>query len=238
MSKDIIYYTDNRLEDPIYSAVQKTLLDVELPIISSSLKPINFGDNAIVTGKRGYPTMVRQIISCLERSTAQYVFFCEHDVLYPKSHFDFTPPKDNIFYYNANVWRWKYPEDMAITYDRLISLSGLCANRYYTLAHYNKRLEYIESNKWEDDAKHEPDWARKMGYEPGTKKKKRGGYTDDNFETWKSDYPMVDIRHSGTFSQPKVTLSSFKHQPTNWTEIKASQIPGWNLKEMFGLWHS
>ena len=69
--------------------------------------------------------MVKQILTALENSTTDYVFFTEHDVLYPKCHFDFTPPRDDIFYYNANVWRWFYPEDTAITHDRMLPLSSL-----------------------------------------------------------------------------------------------------------------
>src|SRR3990167_8899734 len=100
--KNIIYYTDNRLAEPIYLLVQHFLLESGLPIISASLKSINFGENVVIEGERSYPTMVAQIISCLERSTAKYVFFAEHDCLYSKSHFDFIPPKDDIFYYNEN----------------------------------------------------------------------------------------------------------------------------------------
>ena len=36
-----------------------------------------FFDHEVIEGKRGYPTMVKQIISCLERATTKYVFFCE-----------------------------------------------------------------------------------------------------------------------------------------------------------------
>ena len=66
--------------------------------------------------------------------------------------------------------------------------------------------------------------ARKWGYEPGTKKKKRGGLTDDDFDTWYSDEPVIDIRHRGTFSPPKCTLESFKHLPVNFEEIDANKL--------------
>ena len=232
--KDIIYYTDNRINEPIFSIVQKQL-NVGLPIISVSLKPINFGENIALPLEPSYLTMITQIYYGLKASKADSVFFCEHDVLYPKCHFDFTPPKDDIFYYNSHVWRWDYPKDRAITYDRLISLSGLCANRNFVLDHYEKRLTMIRQNGWDEDKRHEPEWARLMGYEPGTKKKKRGGYFDDDFDIWKSEYPMVDIRHGKTFSQSKVTLESFKHLPSNWQETTIDKIRGWNLKELFNL---
>ena len=84
----------------------------------------------------------------------------------------------------------------------------------------------------ESDKRHEPDWARKWGYEPGTKKRKRGGFSDDDFETWQSRYPIIDIRHGKTFSQSKVTLDSFIHPPVNFKESSLDKIPGWNFKEL------
>jgi hypothetical protein len=65
---------------------------------------------------------------------------------------------------------------------------------------------------------------RKWGFEPGTKKKKRGGLTDDDFETWSSEYPVIDIRHKGTFSPTKMKLEDFKHKPKSWEEINISDI--------------
>ncbi len=235
MSKGIIYYTDNRLCEPIFSICQREILKSNLPIVSVSLKPIYFGNNFVLDLLPGYLTMITQITKALEESTSDYVFFCEHDILYPLSHFDFTPPKDDIYYYNANVWRWKYPDNLAITYDRLISLSCLCVNRQLVLNQYSKRLDKIKEMNWDTDKRHEPDWARKWGYEPGTKKTKRGGFSNDDFETWRSEYPIIDIRHGKTFSHSKVNLDSFKHPPTNWRETTLDKIPGWNLGKLFNL---
>ena len=235
MTKGIIYYTDNRLSEPIFSICQEQILQAKLPITSVSLKPINFGKNIVLDLKPGYITMVKEITTALENSNQEVVFFCEHDVLYPLSHFEFTPAKNDVFYYNANVWRWKYPDDLLITYDRLISLSGLCVNKKFALNHYNMRLKKIEELDLEKDKRHEPSWARIWGYEPGTKKIKRGGLTDDDFETWRSKYPIIDIRHGRTFSQSKVTLDSFIHKPTNWQETTIDKIAGWDLKKLFKL---
>ncbi len=235
MNKGIIYYTDNRVSEPIFSLVQTQLIASKLPIVSVSLKPITFGENIVLNLQPGYLSMITQIMKSLEKSEADYVFFCEHDVLYPLSHFEFNPKADNIFYYNANIWRWKYPEDLLITYDRLICLSGLCVNRKFALNHYQERLQKIKELELKVGKSREPLWARRWGYEPGTKKTKRGGFSDDNFETWYSAEPIIDIRHGRTFSQSKVTLDSFIHQPYNWRENSLDQVPGWNLKELFNL---
>jgi hypothetical protein len=234
--KGIIYYTDNRIGEPIIPVVQKQLLKVGLPIISCSLKPINFGKNIVLKGlRRSYPTMVLQIITALGASTAKYVFFCEHDCLYPKSHFNFTPLEDNIFYYNSNVWRWKFGNKKAITHKRMLPLSCLCVNREFALNHYQMRQKKIKEWGLNKFRSREPRLARIWGYEPGTKKKRRGGFSDDNFGVWYSEYPVIDIRHSWTFSKPKVTLDSFKHKPKNWQEIPIEKIPYWDLKKLFNL---
>ena len=176
--------------------VEKTI-EVGLPIIKS----FSHGNS--------YLEMVTQIVECLSKSREKYVFFCEHDVLYNPTHFEFTPLRDDIFYYNENVWRWDYPGSRYITYDRLISLSSLCVNRQFAYEHFKRRLKAIPKKDR---------LCRRMGYEPGTKKKRRGGFSDDDFEVWKSREPLIDIRHSKTFSPRKVNLSDFKHPPTGWQE--------------------
>jgi len=235
MTKGIIYYTDNRLEEPIFSIVQKQILKAGLPITSVSLGPIDFGKNFVLRLSPGYPTMVKQITKALEESESRYIFFCEHDVLYPLSHFDFTPAKDNIFYYNTNVWRWQYPKNRAITHNRLISLSSLCVNREFALGHYRRRLAKIEKEDWGNEEIKNPRLARLWGYEPGTKKIKHGGFSDDDFETWESRDPIIDIRHGSTFSLKKVTFGAFRKIPANWREVTLDKIPGWNLDRLFNL---
>ncbi len=232
MTKGIIYYTDNRLTEPIFSIVQNQIKKSSLPITSVSRSSLSFGKNYTVSMSSGYLSMLHQITLGLEKSSEDYVFFCEHDVLYPLSHFEFTPPESNIFYYNDHVWRWDYPSDRVITYDRLICLSGLCVDRQFALAHYQSRLKKIQDLGLRQDS-HEPAWARRWGYEPGTKKIKRGGFSDDDFSTWHSKEPIIDIRHPKTFSPPKVTLSGFKHLPTGWRETTIDHIPGWDLKSLF-----
>src|SRR3990167_9927992 len=220
-----IYYTDNRIDhSPIIFACRQQLLKANLPIVSCSLKPIDFGKNIVISDReRSYPTMALQILTALKAATTKYVFFCEHDVLYHSSHFDFIPERDDIYYYNVNNWRWEFPKDQAISYDELTSLSSLCCNRELAIKHYEYRLKLINDLGLDEIRSREPRWARKFGYEPGTKKRRRGGITDEEHIKRKSEFPNIDIRHGKTFSKPKVTLDSFKHQPTNWREATRSE---------------
>ncbi len=223
MNKSIIYYTDSQLDERIARPVRESILESGLPIVSTSLEALDFGRNIIVCGKRGYVTMMSQIITALEESTAKYVFFCEHDVLYNPTHFEFTPPKNDIFYYNENVWRWEMGSGKLVRHDRMIPLSALCCNRLLALKFYQYRWKKMEEIGLEEFENPQSKVMRVWGFEPGTKKKKRGGLTDDDFATWSSKSPIIDIRHPGTFSPTKVTLDSFKHKPTGWIEINISE---------------
>lgn len=231
--KEIIYYTHNELDEKINTIVQKQLSSIGLSIISVSLKPINFGNNIVLNLKPNAITMTKQILSGLEKSKADIIFFCEHDVLYHKSHFDFIPLRNDLFYYNTNNWRWEYPNDKLITYDHLKSLSGLCADRQLLLNHYKQRLELMKEKQLGEEK--DPHWMRKMGYEPGTKSKKRGGSFDLAFEEWKSEYPNIDIRHGKTLTPSKTNITTYKHQPTGWNQTNLDSIPDWKLKVLFNL---
>ena len=232
MDKGIISYTDNLIGEPILSTVQNFILQSGLPIVSCSLKPIDFGVNVVLNEERSYPTMVKQIITALEKLEAENVFFCEHDVLHHRSHFDFEPEKNDLFYYNSNVWRWKFGGDKAICYDKMLPLSCLCCNRELALDHYRLRLKKINERPEEFQTR-EPKRVRIWGYEPGSKSKRNGGLTSHGYDTWHSDFPNIDIRHNKTFSPSKCDLADFKHPPTNWQEISVDEIPGWSLRDLW-----
>lgn len=237
-TKGAIYYTDNRPKPFILAECQAQIKRAwPGKIVSVSLAPIDFGQNIVLLDhERSYPTMVKQITMALEALDTDIVYFLEHDVLYHESHFDFTPPNEEIYYYNVNNWRWGIKEDYAITYDRLVSLSQLCCYRKTALKHYQGRLSYIYANGLDKIEGNEPKWARNLGYEPGTKPRRKGGFTDEIFDIWSSKVSNIDIRHRHTFSPPKYTLDSFKHAPTNWRQEKLENVPHWDLVSLRNAW--
>jgi hypothetical protein len=239
MTKGCIYYTDNRPKEFILQKCQEQILrGWKGKIVSVSLKPISFGKNIVLEGReRSYPTMLKQIVIALEALDTDIVFFLEHDVLYHPTHFEFLPERDDIYYYNINNWRWGIKENFAITYDNLRSLSQLCCSRDIALRHFQSRLKHVESKGWDKEKSREPRWGRVWGYEPGTKSKRRGGFSDEKSEMWMSPFPNIDIRHRHTFSAPKYRLTEFKHLPTNWKEEKIENIPYWNLGELRNIWN-
>lgn len=237
MKKGCIYYTSNDLDPRMWQICQNQLSKAfDGEIISVSLKPMDLGKNIVLENrKKSYPTMLEQILTALEYSTADIVFFTEHDVLYHPTHFDIVPKRDDIYYYNINNYRWRYMTDVAITYSGLTSLSMLCCYRELAINHFTYRIKVIEELGLDKTRWREPRWARRFGYEPGTKLERRGGITDEEHTKVKSKLPNIDIRHRKTFSHPKTFKKDFIHLPADFTEVNIDDIPGWNLKKLFSF---
>lgn len=220
--KTILYYTDNTLDDnQIGIKTRHQLLKANLPIVSVSLKPINFGINLVLNGKRGFLTMVRQILLGLEAIKSPVVFFCEHDVLYHPTHFDFYPDKDDIYYYNTNVWKVRAEDGHCLWVDNLKQLSGLCANRELLLQHYQKRVKVIERSGY----------STKIGHEPGTHNRPER-IDDYKSQSWQSQFPNLDIRHKSNITSNRWSRDQFRNQQytKGWTE--SNKVEGWNIKEV------
>lgn len=216
MSIGIIYYTSNRLKAEIKVGCWKQIEQSGLPITV----------NDKVVGAIGALSMFHQILDCLERSKEDYVFFCEHDILYHPSHFKFIPPQDDTFYYNINVWRWDYYSSKVVTYDQIASVSGLCVNRELAVEFYRMRLKIIAERGYEAIPTFgNPAWARSMGYEPGKFNKEGERAQKDE---WRSEYPNIDIRHTRAMTIPKMNIADFKRVPSNWKEDVIENLPGWN----------
>src|SRR3989344_7981631 len=109
MTKGLVYYTNHSVDEKIMLSCQaqlKRCMEIwKFPIISVSQKPMNFGQNFVMDKmESSVLSMYKQILKGLQESKTDVVFFIEHDVLYHPSHFDFTPERDDHFYYNRNEW--------------------------------------------------------------------------------------------------------------------------------------
>jgi len=222
-SKCLLYYTCGSHDLTLELAARNNLLRSknghELGCVA--LQRTDFGDWTVVLNReKSGATMHYQILAGLERSRADYVFLCESDVFYNKSHFDFTPPDDSKFWYNTNVWRIRYSDGHAVRTANLQQVSGICASRELLLAHYRKRVELIEANGGVFDVK-------RMAYEPGT----RGKFGDEKIATWESEFPNLDVTgHGNTLTTPHFSVESFRNKKfaEGWTETDG-QIAGWPL---------
>ena len=231
-TKEIIFYTDNQLDlkvaEPVRNVLKKISREKGIPIVCSSLKRMDFGDTNIhfPSMKRGYLAMFKQILGALENSTADIIFFAEHDVLYHPSHFDFTPPDKNTYYYNQNVWFLRMPDGHALHYD-VNQLSGLCAYRDVLITHFRERYEMVKQEF--DKGFPEADFVkfvRNIGFEPMTHNRIQWKNWF-KYETWKSEYPNVDIKHGANATGQRWNKDQYRNQQllVNWTE--SEEIPGW-----------
>ena len=241
-SKGVVYYTDNRIDKKMMLLCQKQILKgiKEKHIISVSLEPIEFGRNNICLPlKRGYLTMFRQILAGLEANDAEVIFFCEHDVLYHPSHFDFIPPKRDVFYYNLNIWKVRAEDGHGLKVDDCKQTSGLCAYRELLIGHYRRRIAKILRNQANLIERGEPvkneGFSRHMGFEPGCHTPPRGV---DNFKagSWVSKFPNIDIRHDKNLTPNRWKKEQFRDKRYTKGWLEAKYIPGWGKWEDI-KWH-
>jgi hypothetical protein len=209
LDQEIIYYTDGKLEGTyLCQLVRELILKANLPITSVSLKPIDFGRNIYFRGLRSHSTLYKQILVGLKACRAKFVFLCEHDVLYHKSHFDFKPTREDIYYYNNNWLKFRTTDKKIVSYNGG-QLSQICASRKLLINHYEKRLEMIGSGQ------------KAYGYEPGTGQSRK--IDNPGVEYFYSEIPNVDIRHGKNWTGTKrFHPDEFRNKKTcqNWKEYK------------------
>lgn len=216
--KEIIYYTCNTHRPEIDELCRKQLSKSGLPIINVSLnKKIGFGDREfVVYGDRGPEMMHKQVLLGLRASQAKYVYLCESDVLYHPSHFDFTPDRDDTFFYNTNVWRIRYPDGFAVWIDNIQQVSGICADRELAIRFYERRNKEIAEKGFD------------RCYEPHS----RTGEIDG---VWMAEQPNLCIRHDANLTGSKWKASDHRnrHFTIGWTE--ANEVQPWGSTKFDAL---
>lgn len=224
VTKGVVYYTHNKCDPKVWTQCQQQLdRAFKGKIVSISWLPIEFGEN-IVQSCEGDPAMLsitKAVLRGLENINTDIVFLCEHDVLYHPSHFDFTPPRKDVFYYNINSWHLR-AEDGHCLYFEHKALSQLCAYRELLLEHFRKKLKVILDMG--DKATHAN--LSNIGYEPGShnRPERIDDYTSEYF---KSTFPNIDIRHGSNTTRNRWSQDEFRDKSTcqNWQE--SDEIPFW-----------
>jgi len=107
MNKTIIYYTGNTERESFEKKVTDNILKLkgDIPVISVSQKPIDFGRN-ICVGEVGqsYLNAFRQCLRGCEEAKTPFLVMTESDCLYPEGYFDFEPTELDTIYTYDNVW--------------------------------------------------------------------------------------------------------------------------------------
>jgi hypothetical protein len=104
----IVYYTSNSERPAFEENVRKVLVKMSggnVPIVSVSQKPIEFGTNICVgdVGRSGHNIFRQMLIGC-KAATTKYVCTAESDVLYPPEYFQFRPAKDDVAYFASPLY--------------------------------------------------------------------------------------------------------------------------------------
>ena len=104
----IIYCSSNQEAPKFEERIRDNILKNcrELPIISVTQKPIDFGTNICVgddVGVSGFNFFRQSLIACKAAKT-RFVLSCEADCLYPKDYFTFIPERDDVCYRNKNLY--------------------------------------------------------------------------------------------------------------------------------------
>ena len=111
----VIYYTSNYMTGKFIEKTKEQLLSVigDLPLISVSHKPMNFGTNICVGDVgRSHLNIYRQILIGAKAAKTKYVSLAEDDILYSAEHFREKRPEPGHFLYDMNKWSiftWTQP---------------------------------------------------------------------------------------------------------------------------------
>lgn len=110
----VIFLTTNDVPERWAKFHKKTLLKaVEAnKLITISREPLDFGDsNLVQTETRSRSNVYRQLLRGAKHAKTEFIAVAEDDVLYPKEHFDFRPPKETFFYNNCHwsLFTWNQP---------------------------------------------------------------------------------------------------------------------------------
>lgn len=163
----VIYYTSNKEKEIFEGKIRKSLLETigNLPLISVSQKPIDFGEN-ICVGDVGTSdhNIYRQMQMAVLKAKTKFVCTAEADCLYPpKGYFDFSPPDEEAAYHYTNVWiMYKgYP----VFRKKAYSLCALFVNREYLLTRLHRVLN--KRPQWSTKKPH-PLFHKYQGWTPFT----------------------------------------------------------------------
>ena len=215
----VIYYTANLINDRFAQNVRRELSRAigELPLISLSKKPINFGQNIVdELPERSITNVYKALLNGAKTAKTKYIALAEDDTLYPDEHFQAYLPGKDTFAYNMtrwNIYTWSKPPFFSLQPRRI--LASLIAPRELFIEAIEERF-----------AKHPQRIPEKWMGEPGRGKYEgRLGVTMRNSEEFFTYNPLV------VFSHPE----SMGYQTTGPRKragkIRATAIPYWGTSE-------
>jgi hypothetical protein len=118
----------------------------DMPIISITPKPMNFGTNLIDSETPSYTNIYRQMLRGAKLATTKYVAMIEDDCLYSESHFFKFRPQDDEFAYNRNRWSLFSWGEPVYSMRQRISNCSLIAPRALLIEALQERFDKYDGN--------------------------------------------------------------------------------------------
>ena len=146
----VIYYTSNREDEKFEEKIRANLLSVigDLPLISVSQKPIDFGQN-ICVGDVGISdaNIFRQLMIGCEAAKTPLIATAESDCIYPPTgYFDFVPEDKDMAYRYTNLYVLQMSKKGFWKKD--YSLCGQVSGREYLIKWITRRLKKEKVTTW------------------------------------------------------------------------------------------
>ena len=216
----VVYFTANVISDYFAKNTQKQLLKAigDLPLISVSKKPMDFGQNICVGDTpRSHFNIYRQALIGAKAAGTKYIALAEDDVLYSSEHFNYrsSPGK---FAYNLNVWSiftWSDPPMFSHKGTVRRCLHALICERDLFIEAMEERF-----TKHPDDSKTKKDvWG-----EPG-KYERQLGVTVRETEDFYANPPNIVFSHETALAYEGLG----KRKRIG--EYRAIEIPYWGRAE-------
>lgn len=217
----VIYYTANRLPERFASAVRQQLLTAigDLPLISVSKKPLDFGQNICDSDTQSSVISIyKAVLAGAKAAKTKYIALAEDDTLYPPEHFySYLPPEDT-FAYNLtrwNIFTWSQPPFFSIKFRRI--LATLISPRELLIEAIEERFA-----KYPDLTKLPEKW---MG-EPGRQEyEAQLGVTLRKVKDFYTFTPLV------VFSHPEALGFAVQGTRKRANMIRALEIPYWGTAQ-------
>ena len=205
----IIFLTCNKVPEKWAEYHKKVLLEAvgEAPIITMSMKPMDWGLNILQDGEPSASNIYRQMLRASKVAETPYVAIVEDDTLYPKEHFKYRPPLDK-FGYNMSQWGVLAWQDNPVYFHRhRESNLALIASRELLIKCLEERFALV------------PDFFGEVGKERVDKKYGFKGYPIKKFY---SVAPIISFRHKNSIDK----MEQEERKSTDKSLI-AYEVPYW-----------
>lgn len=213
----VIYYTSNQEKEEFESRIRQNLLKQigDIPLISVSQKPIDFGKNLCV-GDVGISEVNcrRQLLIGARSAKTKYICAAESDFLYPPDYFKFVPTSDTTIFLIIPIYVLFSQRKKKTLYAAKVKgcEGAMMVNREYII----QRLEHILS--------HTEKWQKKRTDDRIIPQL----LTESKLNYFKSDIGAISF---------KTDENMHRRTPVNW-EAKHMDLPHWgNARELRRKYH-